>query len=153
MNQITSIITILLILGCSNKDPKISSGMQTTNDININIVPKLKAEILENGNVESYENLSTNYLDHQIPEELILYSLIMANDYNDVQAHFDVYSNIYSLYKGRKDKINSNMAQMALEYLIRAAKLGHHQAVEEVKEYGINEKSNPIEVMKRILAE
>jgi hypothetical protein len=154
MNRINIyILVIFLIVGCTNNSNSKKNQMQTTNDRNVFNEPNLKLDIIENGNSESYETLSNYYMDYRIPEELLFYSLIMSNDFNNAQASYDVFSNISLLYKNKADKISANMAKMAIDYLLKASELGHHQAIDEVKEYSITAKSDPKNVMIKMISD
>ena len=144
------LLGIIVFIGCSNTNKRDENKIQTVNELNISIQSKLKNDILKNGDIDAYEKLSNYYMDFQIPEELMFYSLVMANDFNYPQANYDVYVNICLHYK-RTGRISLGMSELALMHLIKASKLGHHQAIEEVKEYNINKASDPIATIKELL--
>jgi|GEM_PF-2466041 len=51
----------------------------------------LKQNVLIKGDINSYKELQFNYFNCEVREELLLYSLIMANKYNYTGAFYDVY--------------------------------------------------------------
>ena len=54
-------------------------------------------DIVCHGNIESYQTLLDNYADNFRYEEVLAYSLIMANKYDYPQAYFDVFDILTSI--------------------------------------------------------
>lgn len=96
----------------------------------------LKQNILEKGDVKSYEELSTAYLDRS-EGEFMIWALIMANKYDYPQAYFDVFVQLSEL-SGEAwslDQLDEKTRTIAIEYLTKAAEKGHHQAPEVLGQY------------------
>ncbi|MFV0531174.1 MAG: hypothetical protein ACK5MD_07015 [Flavobacteriales bacterium] len=64
----------------------------------------------------------------------------MANKFDYPQAYFDVYSCLVNVFYSDITKIDESTATLAITYLENAAKKGHEQAQEMVKEFSINDK-------------
>jgi len=138
---------ILFLVTCSKNNK--STDATSQNDTSISFTT-LKKEIIENGDIGSYETLFIAYLDEPYPEEFLYYALIMANQYNYPQAYYDVYNCLCLTYINNLEKMDENTANIAIQYLLKAKELAHHQALDEVKEYNIkyNDKTNKDQIIK-----
>ncbi|HMS68726.1 MAG TPA: hypothetical protein PKD18_11330, partial [Saprospiraceae bacterium] len=145
-------ICILIFFAIQCKNVAKDEVLPTSNPIQINEFI-LKKKVIETGDIQAYENLYNSYLASPIPQELLFYSLYMADQYNYVQANYDVFANVTLLCKYRKKALTDDMAKLAIDNLIKASDLGHHQATLKVKEFKIDKHSKPIDVFKALLAE
>jgi hypothetical protein len=136
-----------ILLSCESKQEKVITNNNPPNNIS-----EIKDLVLLKGDPEAYDDLTRYYLDFPYPDEQLIYSLIMANKYNNPQANYDVFTIIINLHD-KKGNIDTEFAKMGINYLMRASKLNHHQALEEVKEYSITEKSDPKSIMLKIMSE
>ncbi len=140
---------IFLCMQCKNgKQP--DEAVPYTPSIQINQL-KLKKEVLETGDIQAYESLYNQYLASPIPQELLFYSLYMADRYGYVQANYDIYINIVLLCKYNKKALSEDMAKLAIEKLLKASELCHGQAMDKVNDYKINKNSNVLKVFKELL--
>ncbi len=158
MKTLASIFFLTLFIGCNNakynEDNMQNSG---SNDISMNHVTESKSNltqsIIKHGDTIAYSSLNTFFMDEPYTEEFLFYALIMANMYKYPQAYYDVYFYLTILFTSDINQIDEETAKMAIKYLIIAAELGHHQAIEEVKKYNINSFENPKNQLLRIYAE
>lgn len=87
---------------------------------------ELKEKVIKTGDVQSYEELSTAYMDYSIGE-FLPYALLMANKYNYPRAYYDVYESLVlmqSVGQGTIDSLDPKTLTMALEYLKLSSEKG-----------------------------
>lgn len=96
----------------------------------------LRKLIIEQGDTAAYYELSIQYLDLGM-QDFLVYALIMANKFDYPQAYFDVFDCITYEYIDNYELIDEKTAALAIEYLIKAANMGHEQAQKMVKESAI----------------
>lgn len=150
--QLYSIVAIIIILivGMFFLGKKYeayqSDSVFSMNDTGLSIY-NLKRDALGKGNIDAYQNLSTEYLDYST-EEFLPIALEMANRHNYPTAYFDVYftlTRMEHLYEdtdslSKWENWNSKMRRLALEYLLSGAKLNHEQSIETLKDYYLTNK-------------
>ncbi|WP_075602427.1 hypothetical protein [Saccharicrinis aurantiacus] len=117
-----SLIYILLILligickGQEGQDLKYSLPENITKD-------SLVSDILENGSVQAYNDLSSFFFSNAYFEEILPYSLMMANKWKYPDAMLDVYVILLALndclFYRNVNVMDAMSRNMALEYLIR----------------------------------
>ncbi len=144
--KLTILVICIFLFSCQPKQDK-----EITNNNPPNNISQIKDLVLLKGDSVAYDDLTRYYLDFPYPDEQLIYSLIMANSFNSPQANYDVFTIVGNLHI-KKENINDQFAKMGINYLMRAAKFNHHQALEIVKEYSITEKSDAKILMLRILS-
>jgi hypothetical protein len=88
------------------------------------------------GDTNAYNKLYIAYLTHE--ENMLFWSLLMANKYDYTEAYFDVFCclmNSYNCVEYKLDKMDDKSKKIALYYLRMAADKGHKQAIEVIKDY------------------
>jgi TPR repeat protein len=121
-------ILLFMVVGCNFRKEK---GIP----VNYSEIPDWELEklVIEKGDTSAYYDLFVVYLDYSF-EKFLPYALIMANRYNYPQAYYDVYDRLWNLYEN-PDTLDTTTKKMALEYLEKAAKMGHSQAKQTLEEY------------------
>jgi hypothetical protein len=134
MNKyILILIYCAILLSCKNK----SITKRSINNLPYS-EDSLKNDILYRGDTNSYKNLRIIYLDYPT-ENMLFWSLIMANKYNYSLAYSDVYHTL--LFANGKvnpsdiDSLDSRTKEMALEYLNIAAKMNDPYALGILKNF------------------
>lgn len=94
------------------------------------------------GDTNAYEELRVAYLDETFNEEFLIYAMVMANKYDYPQAYWDVFDHLRLMYWSDINQIDEQTATLAIDYLLKASKRGHHQAREEVEEHNVTRKKN-----------
>jgi len=146
MNKYLLIMISLISLcnpNCKQQAPKGWTHVYTMNDPRKNdttmTFSDLRNKIVFNGDIKAYKNLRMAYWDNDYPEEILFYSIIMANLYDYDQACYDVYSSLKNIYIHTL-QIDDVTVNLAMIYLFKAAEKGHDQAkktVEKVLNSGI----------------
>ena len=122
--------------GCKQSNKTYYSMNSSTTNIS-----QLKQQIIETGDTSAYYDLEIQLLDYKYGnEELLAYALIMANKYEYPQAYFDVFDCLTAPYLSDISQIDTQTAQLAIEYLLLAADKGHSQAIDIVETYSIPQK-------------
>jgi TPR repeat protein len=100
--------------------------------------------VVEKGDIDAYQRLSIMYFDNQYCQDILYYSLIMANQYNYTGAYYDVFFYLFIGYTQKVTKIEPYTADLAINYLMKAYDRKHEEAVLIVEEYHIkyDEKTN-----------
>jgi TPR repeat protein len=131
-----------IFCSCQNKNQEESRSTNTPKES----PSELKKAIIENGDTLAYDKLFTMYLDYKYQEELLFYSLIMANKYNYIDAYFDVFYEFFSIneyYGGERnslDSLDKDSKDMAIRYLKQAVNKGHKQAKDILGDFYIDGK-------------
>ena len=123
----------LIVIGCmarSTNDPGVP--MET-----------LKEKIISDGNENAYERLGIAYLDYNIPEEVIIYSTIMATKYQSPSANFYVYYDLVSVHKNGLADMSEDLRTIAIQYLKRSASFKDPGACDELGELYLEGKYVP----------
>lgn len=140
MIRVGIILLSVLLMSCNNSEKKSNRAFEQSMNQPSKSLSELKSLVLNKGDVKAYDELIAAYLDESNSEEFLLYAIIMANKFNYPQAYFDVYSCLVNVFYSDITKIDENTAALAITYLEKAAKKGHEQAQEMVKEFSINSK-------------
>lgn len=94
---------------------------------------ELRNRVVLNGDVEAYYDLKISYYDRDYSQEILFYSILMANKYDYDQAYYDVFLNLTNIYYHNGWQIDDVTAELAMNYLFKAAEIGHRQATDETK--------------------
>ncbi len=156
-NILKKLLLLVVVFLCScNSDKKdefsISQNAHSSSE------EKLIIEIICEGNIESYQTLLDNYSDNFRYEEVLVYSLIMANQYDYAQAYFDVFDILTSI-PNRNARIcackkcldegfqclDNKTKQMAIDYFKQAVLKGNITASEKLLSLYNENSSFPIE--------
>lgn len=115
----------------------LANGCKSEIDHNNQIISNdsLKQRILLRGDVEAYSSLYTKY-ENNNPEDFVFWALIMANRYNNTEAHLDVFWCFKSAYdKGANSynfkEMDSTTKRWVMSYL-KVAKDRKADGVEKV---------------------
>lgn len=88
------------------------------------------------GDIQAYTDLCRTWMGS--PVDRFFFSFHMANTYDYAGAYFDVFNcliNIYGCDEWNVKKMNRRTQEIALEYLLNAAKRGHRQALQVISDY------------------
>jgi hypothetical protein len=98
----------------------------------------LKMRVYKFGDVNAYLKLEYYFYDISMPQDLLPYSLILSNKFNNSIGAIGVYHCLIGpfLYDGIED-IDSVTSNIAIEYLLKAAYLKNESAIFLVKKYNI----------------
>ena len=106
-------------------------------------IEKFKKEILINGNINAYNKLSIYYLKSTFYNELLPYSILMADKYNHGDACHDIFVQLIGSKQAPKsqkydisifNKLNEGEKQYVLFYLKKGAKLKNINSIVVLKE-------------------
>lgn len=110
---------------------------------------KLESDIINQGNIKSYNELRVSYIDKDM-FAFLPWALIMANKYNNNDAYFDVYyclfdlnctaCNDQELENWSLDELSRKEQDLAIYYLMKASEKGHSQAKEILDIYKVKGK-------------
>ena len=92
--------------------------------------------VVDKGDKRAYEYLRFAYLEYPIPDEFLYYAMVMANKYDDAQGCYDTFDILVSMHRNIQD-IDSNTANVAVMYLLKAYRKKHHQAVPAVESHSV----------------
>jgi hypothetical protein len=100
---------------------------------------ELKKLVIEKGDNNAYENLRIRYLDvKKYESEFLIYSLYMANKYDNKYAYYDVYKSMTRLFGN--NKIDERSKELAIEYLKKGVLHNEYRAVYELSQLLLNGK-------------
>lgn len=101
-------------------------------------------KVLSSGDVDSYDELKTYFLNREVEQESLFYSIVMALKYDYAPAYYDVYHAMTSVYSEnpKLGKIDDKTKEEAMYFLRLGAQKGDEHAKQELKR--IN--NNPITV-------
>lgn len=110
-----------LLMVSRNVDNVQESGNTNVRTYNVNT---LKNGTL-NGDVDDYILLKKSFATSGFPEEILYYSLIMANKYNYVPANYDVYKSLSDFFvKQDLGTIDNETYKFILSYLYYGCQKG-----------------------------
>lgn len=120
---IASIIISTITISCNNNKNNIDSAKEEIFSMNQaqRDVSEIKDEVRK-GNIESYKELQTIYLDYP-SESFLFWALLMANKYKYPPAYLDAFHVLVNSYVGNIENINSmdnETKKMALHFLEKA---------------------------------
>lgn len=112
-------------------------------------VSDLENDILMNGNVNSYNELRTSYIDKDM-FSFLPWALVMSNKYKNKDAYFDAYYCLFDfnsigfstkqLEDWSLENLDVETQQFAIAYLKRASEMGNSQATDILEIYRKNRK-------------
>lgn len=111
---------------------------------------EVKDKVIKMGDIQSYEELSTAYMDYEIGE-FLPYALLMANKYNYPQAYYDVYECLVlmqSIGKGTIESVDPKTKSLALEYLKLSSEKGLHLGMKTLGRFYMDGKYMPKDTVK-----
>lgn len=102
---------------------------------NIKITDSLFNLAIKNGDEMAYNSVAQDFILNEDYKGLLYCSLIMANKYNNSQAHFDIYVILVesSENKSLKD-LDKKTKNLAMYHLIKSVELGCKSAKYEIDE-------------------
>jgi hypothetical protein len=138
MNTLPKIALALLIIsyGCTSKHTG-KDGEVALTDVSILKLNETKSRVELQGDTNAYKTLVLYYFSEGKSNEMLYYSMIMANKYDYSNAHYDVYQILIDIYDDSVSQIDSLTAYMAIKYLTNAALKGFSVAQETVRRYNI----------------
>ena len=146
MKKIVILLVMSSLFGCRDISKNKAISMNTANQSDA----ELRQLIIQKGDSCAYDKLSVQYLDYGY-QDFLFYAVIIANKYNYPQAYFDLFFCLIYEYIDIYELIDEKTAALAIEYLIKAANMGHKQAQEMISEYDITEfDTNYVTQIKRI---
>jgi len=141
---VKKIITLFLfsLLICCSKE-------KDQNKPNNAPIEKYKKEILMNGNIDAYKQLTLYYLNSPFRNETLPYSIVMADKYNNGDACHEIFVQITGLKQAPGtqhydtsifNKLNKGEKEYVLFYLKKGAKLKNIECIVALRELGISDK-------------
>lgn len=137
----TALILFLFLICCSKEKEQ-----NKPKDISIE---KYKKEILMNGNIDAYKQLTLYYLNSPFRNETLPYSIVMADKYNNGDACHEIFVQITGLKQvpGTQhydlsifNKLNKGEKEYVLFYLKKGAKLKDIGCIVALRDLGISNK-------------
>ncbi|WP_199141900.1 hypothetical protein [Pedobacter sp. ASV12] len=114
------LIAIILFMGCVDREKK-KDGSSPLKEHAVSFNSKDEIRSLVNkvvlGDTNSYIKLRDIYMDSNHGREFLVYSIIMAENYNFAQAYFDTY---LALKTDIVDSSNQRSNKLANYYLLKA---------------------------------
>lgn len=102
----------------------------------------LKMKVYKYGDERAFMKLFNYFYDAGFPQDLLPYSLVMSNKFNSPLGTFVVYDCIVCSYtRSGIEDIDSVYSNIAIEYLLKAAKMNEHNALWKLNKYKV--KYNP----------
>jgi hypothetical protein len=138
MHRLVQALVLSAILeGCSST----RSGAGVKDDAipmnhGYNVTIKAKRLVVEKGDKGAYNELRIAYLEYPIEDEFLYYAMVMCNKYGDAQACYDTFDRLLWMHKNIED-IDSDTANVAVAYLLKAYRKKWHQAVDSVERHSI----------------
>lgn len=158
----------LVITSCSKDKNKKNHNVVNIHDIEQQEILRsqeiIKSKILDSGDVESYNQVYQNYFKKGKTNEMLIYSLIMANEFKNEKATFDVFEILYltghyknkDCYDYNLDCLDEDTKELAIHYLKLAINRGSYGAssvlltfYDENKYYPIKELYNDTVLIKK----
>ena len=122
-----------------------------------------KYRILRQMDMKLYDSIIIDCIEKNNKGEMLLYSIIMSNDYNYGEGSYNVLTTLASLYKKNKyletipnlDSLDVNTQKLAIHYLIKASENGPLNAKYVLGKYYLEGKyvNKDIELGKKLLKE
>lgn len=89
---------------------------------------ELKNEIITKGSEKAYHDLFEEYMAHDQMQDMLPYSLLMANKYNYTSAYLDVFYCLTHFSGKNTDSLDIKTRNLALSYLMQSYVLGDENA-------------------------
>jgi hypothetical protein len=137
------IIILSFFISCDSDDQKkitenSNDSIRSTHTINDRGMPMetLESKVLEDGDIEAYDDLMIELLDYS-NEERIKWAKIMADKHHYVRAYTDVFEFILIECNPNFTCLSESEKEIAITYLNKALEKGDSLAIELKKEYNI----------------
>lgn len=137
---ISGVLITLLSFSCHqnhNNDSETEKIYPLENDLTKAEEYDAHEKVINYGDTEAYDLLTSRYLDYRIENYLYL-DLVMANKYNYKPAYYGVYQTLTWSFKDKgsflKEKMGKGNYNMAIEYLKKGAILGDTFCIETINE-------------------
>lgn len=136
----TALILFLFFICCSKEKDQ--------NKPNNAPIEKYKKEILMNGNIDAYKQLTLYYLNSPFRNETLPYSIVMADKYNNGDACHEIFVQIIGLKQAPGtqhydisifNKLNKGEKEYVLFYLKKGAKLKDIGCIVALRDLGISD--------------
>lgn len=95
-----------------------------TNFENPEVVEELLNKVLK-GDTNAYYEISVDFFLEYKSNEFLYYAMHMANEYNNSQAHYDVYDILTSYSDKKLEDLDTTTRNIAIYHLRKAKELGH----------------------------
>lgn len=127
MKTISYFLFSILIISCHGKSEADAKPM----NIAKRPVEKIVSEVYD-GNIASYQELQTIYLDMS-PDEFLFWAMLMANKYDYGPAYLDAYYSMKDAYERGGEKFEDK-DKMTKEFLMKYLKIAVERNVDGAKE-------------------
>ncbi|MEO9531939.1 MAG: hypothetical protein ABJF27_15150 [Crocinitomicaceae bacterium] len=134
-------IMILLFFGCdmneSSSNNKTNSNDSYFKKENFNTsIKNLQVSIVNDGDTSSYKDYSSMMFESEHTERFLYWAIIMANKFEYVPAHLDVFNCILESYVcgdiSRLNEIDQRTFELMNYHLLKASELEEAQVIQEV---------------------
>lgn len=125
------LMLILLLISGSAYSQVITDGNFTTitPQLSGNEIEQCKYNIIHSGNWEDFVLLTHQEIEM---DSLVEYAVLLANQYNNDQACFEVYRLTTLSYKKNNIEMDSNIISFVLAYLEKGSGLGNQRCKKEL---------------------
>ncbi|WP_428229479.1 hypothetical protein [Flavobacterium sp.] len=90
---------------------------------------------ISKGDEMAYNSVAQDFIINENYKKLLYYSLIMANKYNNSQAHFDIYVILVESSENKSlNDLDKKTKNLAMYHLIKSVELGYKSAKYEIDE-------------------
>jgi hypothetical protein len=135
------VFSLLIIVSCEKNQRKIDQKPTTqvaletpkyVKDLDdINKTYNLLNNAINTGNEKAYNDVAGSYILGEKYDELLYYSIIMANKHNSSEAYYHVF---LILTKDDFNKLDKKTKNLALFFLVKSNELGYESAKYSLKE-------------------
>ncbi len=126
------LIMFIMLFICNSTYSQVASDNSFTTItpiLSYNEIEQCKYNIIHSGSWEDYCLLSHQKIEI---DSLVEYAVILANQYNNDQACFEVFRLTTLSYKKKNIEMDSNIISFALAYLEKGAGLGNQRCKKEL---------------------
>lgn len=146
MQKFSIIISLLFLqLSCKSKtqETKVEDATSEMKTMAIEKMNTFKNKILNIGDTIAYNEVLSEYFITNRSNDVLYYSILMANKYKYPKASFDVY---LILTNGlTRESLNQNLDSItfnfAFEYLTKSSKQGYEIATKELQKISLTRRS------------
>ncbi len=154
MKKITLIVLALSGLYACQTDPKENQEKQGDTAIvsfeptspvkNHELMDSLIKRAILYGDDKAYNNVSNDYLIEDMGEDILYVSMIVADKYNNPEAHYHIYSILNDLGNSQYvDSLGKKTKDFTLYHLLKAHELGYENAKYKIHEIFGKDKEIP----------
>jgi hypothetical protein len=137
-NEVYIALALIMTLYSCNTNQPATNDEVAMSDVSILNLNESKSDVELHGDTLAYNTLALYYFSEGKYNEMLYYSMIMANKFGYDNAYYDVYQILIDIYGDSISQIDTLTAYMALSYLTTAAKKGFSVAQEEVHRYNVD---------------